>query len=72
MAPDICVRLGRRIRYLRTNQGVTQEVLSGQADLTQTSLSNIETGKAEPGLRTLAAIAKALGVSLVELLDGVE
>ena len=68
MAVDILVRLGRRIRYLRTERGITQEVLSARAGIARINLSRIENGKAEPGLRTLADLAAALGVKLAELL----
>jgi transcriptional regulator with XRE-family HTH domain len=51
---------------------MTQEVLGGLANVTQNNLSRIESGKAEPGLITLGAIAHALGVKLSDLLDGVD
>lgn len=72
MAVDVVVRVGRRIRYLRTSRGVTQEVLSAQAGITRINLSRIENGKAEPGLRTLADLAHALGIKLSELLQAVD
>jgi len=72
MAVDICVRVGRRIQAMRAERAMYQVDLAEMAGLTRKSLSSIENGKAEPGLRTLAAIAKALDVSLVELLAGVE
>jgi transcriptional regulator with XRE-family HTH domain len=53
MAVDILVRVGRRIRYLRTSRGISQESLSAQAALSRINLSRIENGKAEAGLRTL-------------------
>ena len=57
---------------MRENKGMTQEVLSARADLSQANLSLIENGKAEPGLRTLRNIANALGVHLTELVMGTD
>lgn len=64
---DICIRVGRRIRYLRTRKGIPQVVLADRAEVTRPNLSRIENGKIEPGLRTLERISKALDVTLVEL-----
>jgi transcriptional regulator with XRE-family HTH domain len=72
MAIDICVRVGRRIRQIRTGKGISQVALAGLAGLERSNLSRIENGKAEPGLRTLRDISKALGVGLLDLLSGVE
>jgi transcriptional regulator with XRE-family HTH domain len=72
MAVDILVKVGRRIRYQRTARGISQEVLSARAGLSQANLSRIENGKAEPGLRTLADIAHVLNMKLSELLQAVD
>ena len=72
MEVDILVRAGRRIRYLRTSRGITQEVLSGQAGITRVNLSRIENGKAEAGLTTLADLAHGLGIKLSDLLMGID
>lgn len=65
----IKVRVGRRIRYLRTARGITQEMLSAQAGLSRASLSWIENGKSEAGLCTLEDIARALGVKIVDIVN---
>lgn len=72
MAIDVCVRLGRRIRDLRTGKGISQEMLAGHSGISRVNLSRIENGKAEPGLRTLKDIARALDMKLAELLVGVD
>jgi len=46
--------------------------LAEKASITRSNLSLIENGHAEAGIRTLYAIAKALDVTLIELLDGVK
>jgi len=68
---DICTKTGRRIRSLRSAKGMSQESLAGLANLGRINLSRIENGKAEPGLRTLGNIARALDISLSELLEGI-
>ncbi len=72
MPVDVCVKLGRRIRSLRTDRGVYQADLADKAGISRITLSRIENGKMEPGFRTVAAIAKALGLPLIEMLAGVE
>lgn len=72
MAIDVCVRLGRRIRDLRTGKGISQEMLAGHSGISRVNLSRIENGKAEPGLRTLTAIARALDVKLRDMVDGID
>lgn len=51
---------------------MTQEKLAGLSNITRVNLSLIETGKAEPGLRTVALIARALNMKPSELLEGIE
>ena len=64
MATDICVRVGRRIRLLRSQRGLTQTVLADRAEITREHLSELENGRKEVGLRTLSRIADALEVGL--------
>lgn len=71
MTVNICVRLGRRIRMLRIEMGMSQESLAGHANLNRTTLSQIENGKAEPCLITIADISRALGITPAELLAGI-
>jgi transcriptional regulator with XRE-family HTH domain len=66
MAADICVRIGRRIRVLRTEKGWTQAMLADHAELTREHLSELENGHKEIGVRALEKIAQALEVSLRE------
>lgn len=66
---DICVKVGRRVRRLRTERGISQIALADQAELTRSNLSRIENGRAEPGIRTLERIARALNVDVRDLFD---
>jgi transcriptional regulator with XRE-family HTH domain len=68
MATDICVRIGRRIRVLRTERGWTQDMLADHAELTREHLSELENGHKEMGVRTLERIAQALDMKPADLL----
>jgi transcriptional regulator with XRE-family HTH domain len=70
MATDICVRIGRRIRVLRTERGWTQIMLADHAGLTREHLSELENGHKEIGARTLERIAAALDVKLTRFFEG--
>ncbi|MBA8910695.1 helix-turn-helix domain-containing protein [Aminobacter ciceronei] len=59
--------VGRNFARLRKESGLSQEQVAERADLTQQYISGIETGKRNPTIETLYAIAKAFGVSHVEL-----
>ncbi|MDZ8171802.1 helix-turn-helix domain-containing protein [Microbacterium xanthum] len=61
--------IGRRIRQVRTAQGMTLEALAGAVDRAPSQLSMIENGRREPKLTLLRAIARALGTSLDALLE---
>lgn len=60
--------IGKRIRTLRVQAGITQEFLAEQLDLTPAYLSRIERGKTKAGLSTLVAIANYFHISLDLLL----
>ena len=56
------------IKNLRLKLGLTQDVLSEKAGISQDYLSLIELGKRKPSLVRLIKIAKALGVEPYKLL----
>jgi transcriptional regulator with XRE-family HTH domain len=59
--------LGAAVKQLRERRGATQEGLAYEAAITTGTLSQLERGISNPSWGTLRAIAKALGVSMVEL-----
>jgi XRE family transcriptional regulator, fatty acid utilization regulator len=61
--------VGRRIRELRTKQGMTLEVLARAIERAPSQISAIENGKRTPPIQQLQKIAQALGVSLTQLLN---
>jgi len=48
---------------------LSQEALADQAEVRAATLSELETGKGNPRLSTLAAIAKALEVHVLDLFE---
>lgn len=68
---DLRGRVGSRLRQLRLGHRLTQEQLAERAGLSHKFVGEVERGRANPTLTTLAALGDALGVGLVDLL-GVE
>ena len=58
------VAVGRVIAYYRQRSGVSQEVLSGLADIGRSHLSAIERGERKPTLETFYRICTALDVKM--------
>jgi len=61
-------RFGKQLQRLRTCRGLTQEQLAVTASLSRTFLTKLELGQHDPTLSTLVRLAKALRVSVPELL----
>jgi transcriptional regulator with XRE-family HTH domain len=68
---DVLTRFGRRVRELRTARGHSQETFADTCGIDRTYISGIERGRRNVGLKNIEVIAKALGVSLSELFEGV-
>ena len=71
MAIDICVRLGRRIRLLRSKRGWTQQQLADMTGIGRVHVSELENGKREAGLRMLEKLAATFEMAASDLLKGV-
>ena len=68
MAISLPVRLGRRISELREKRGLSQTQLADLADAGRAHLSQIENGAVAARIDTLDALARAMEVSLSEML----
>ena len=66
------VQLAQRIRGVRTDRQLTLEQLAERTGLTKSVLSKFENFRVTPSLGALGNIAEALGVTMSELLDGVD
>jgi transcriptional regulator with XRE-family HTH domain len=62
-------KLGKKIKKLRNDLGLSQDELARQADVSYTTLTKIETGVIKkPSVYVVAKIAKALNISIEELI----
>ncbi len=59
--------LGARLREERDRRGLTLRELARRLEVSPSLVSQIETGKTQPSVRTLYAIVSELGVSLDEM-----
>lgn len=59
--------LAMTIKRLRKHRGLTQQALAVRAGLTLGYIARLEIGMHDPRLGTLRKLAKALGVSVGEL-----
>lgn len=64
-------RLGRRLRALRKAAGLTQPQFAEMATIDDKHYQSMESGGSNVTFATLFAVAKAHGLSLSELLEGV-
>ncbi len=69
---NITEEIGKRIRYHRTRQNISQEKLSEYSDLHPTYIGQLERGEKTPSIETLYKVAKGLNVSLSTLVEGIE
>ena len=61
-------KLGKKIKKLRNDLGLSQDELARQADVSYTTLTKIETGIVKkPSVYVVAKIAKALNISIKKL-----
>lgn len=68
----VLAMLGKRVRSLRQQQGLTQEQLGEKASLDPTYISGIERGVRNPSLLILSRLARALQVQLTDLVISIE
>lgn len=61
--------IGVKIKRLREKRGLTQEQLAKKTGLHLTTVGKIEANMRKPTLETRKKLAKALRVSIMELLD---
>jgi len=68
--PDILVRFGQRLRELRKKAGFSQEQFAQQCELDRTYVGGIERGERNLSLRNIEVLARALDVTISELMKG--
>ena len=60
-------RVSINIQRIRREKDLSQEEVAHRADIHQTYLSGVETGKRNPSILVVERIAKALGVDVSEI-----
>lgn len=68
MSKNLRDLVGGRVRFHRTESSMSRRVLAEQTDISERYLAQLEAGKANISILLIERIAKALGVSLTELL----
>ena len=73
--PKLAARIGRRIRGLREDRGLTMAELGsdrrGRVYFQRQYVWKMETGRVTPTLPALAHFAKRLDVTIAELVEGI-
>ncbi len=66
---DIRIKIGKRLKELRTEKGLSQEKFSFMCELDRTYIASIEQGKRNVSIANIEKIAKALDMSVYEFLN---
>lgn len=68
----ITVKVGSRIRELRTKTGLSQEKFAAKIEMDRTYFAGVELGKRNVAIINLEKIAKGLDVTISELFKGID
>ena len=71
MSKQYLETLGKNVRQLRLEKGLSQEALADRCGLHRTYLGGIERGERNVSLLNIIRIAKALDVNVVELVHDI-
>lgn len=66
------ITVGKAIAYFRNKKGLSQEVLSGLADIGRSHLSAIERGERKPTLETLYRLCVAMDIKMSDVMIKIE
>lgn len=62
-------QLGQRLKRLRLAQGLSQEALAVRAKITREYVNKLEAGRYDPTISVVQRLAKALKVTLADLVQ---
>lgn len=65
---DEAKKLGQNLKRIRTEKGISQGDIVRTLGMPKSFVSSIENGRTNPTLATIAKLAKAVGVSVGELM----
>ena len=63
---DIKIRIGRRIKELRTEKSMSQEEVANTAEMERSFITHIESGRRNISVETLQRILDALNITFQE------
>lgn len=66
---ELMPELGARVRAWRARRGMTRKLLALDAGLSERFLADVEAGRGNVSIHSLAAVARALNVGLIDLLQ---
>jgi transcriptional regulator with XRE-family HTH domain len=69
---DIKLKVGQRIRQLRTELEISQEALAYKAEVDRTYITDVENGRRNVSVEILERIIAALNVSISEFFNAKE
>ena len=69
IASATLAELGSRVRAWRARRGMTRRVLASDSGLSERFLADVESGKGNVSINSLEGIARALNISILELLQ---
>ena len=64
--------VGKNLKQLRQREKLTQDALAERLHVTRQAVSSWETGKTQPDIETLTALAESLDADVRELIYGPE
>lgn len=62
------IKLGKNLKRIRTEKGISQGDIARTLGVGRSFITNIENGKTNPTLATIAKLAKAIGISVGDLM----
>lgn len=68
MSEEILIKFGARIKQLRQEKGLTQELFAQKCGLHKNYIGMIERGERNPSLINIEVIAKGLDISISNLM----
>ncbi len=66
---ELIINFGKRVKQLRTEQNLSQQLLANKAEIELSQIFRIEKGKTNVTLSTIGAIANALDIPIASLFD---
>jgi transcriptional regulator with XRE-family HTH domain len=66
---SIQVKVGQRIKDLRSQIGISQEALANKAEIDRTYVTDVENGRRNISIQNIEKLVTALQVSLKEFFD---